>query len=78
MLRNLKIIIQPDCPLLVNDFENILRLMNGDARRLGIQNWWTVSMDRQGRRKILEKARSQPCDVEPRKKKKKKKKKKLY
>ena len=48
--------------------------MNGDARRLGIQNWWTVSMDRQGRRKILEKARSQPCDVEPRKKKKKKKK----
>lgn len=34
--------------------------VNGDAKRLGIRNWWTVSMDRQGWRKILEEARSQP------------------
>ena len=43
--------------------------VNGDTKRLGIRNWWTVSMDRQGWRKILEEARSQPRDVEPRKKK---------
>ena len=34
--------------------------VNGDAKRLGIRNWWTVSMDIQGWRKILEEARSQP------------------
>ena len=33
---------------------------NGDAKRLGIRNSWTLSMDIQGWRKILEEARSQP------------------